>query len=206
MENDPLLIGVTGGIGAGKSMICRVFQSLGMPVYNADERAKWLMAHDRVLIEAIKKHFGTDAYLENNIINSAFLASVVFDNEEKRRLLNRLVHPRVGEDFALWVKKNNGFPYLIKEAALLFEAGSYKALDKVINVDAPATLRKRRVLLRDPHREAKDIDAIMASQFSDRQRREMADYTIINDERILVMPQVLKLHEQFLAMTPKQIE
>ena len=104
MENDPLLIGVTGGIGAGKSMICRVFQSLGMPVYNADERAKWLMAHDRVLIEAIKKHFGTDAYLENNIINSAFLASVVFDNEEKRRLLNGLVHPRVGEDFALWVK------------------------------------------------------------------------------------------------------
>ena len=206
MENDPLLIGVTGGIGAGKSMICRVFQSLGMPVYNADERAKWLMAHDRVLIEAIKKHFGTDAYLEDHIINSAFLASVVFDNEEKRRLLNGLVHPRVGEDFALWVKKNNGSPYLIKEAALLFEAGSYKELDKVINVDAPATLRKRRVLLRDPHRETKDIDAIMASQFSDRQRREMADYTIINDDRTLVMPQVLKLHEQFLAMAPEQVE
>ena len=101
-------------------------------------------------------------------------------------------------------KKNGQSPYLIKEAALLFEAGSYRQLNKVINVDCPAALRKTRILLRDPHRDAKDIDAIMVSQLSDKQRRAKADYIIINDDRSLVIPQVLKLHKQFLAMAFEQ--
>ena len=104
MASDPLLIGVTGGIGAGKSIICKIFDSLGVPVYNADDRAKWLMVNDQSLIEDIKKQFGAEAYL-NNQINKKFLTSVVFGNEEKLQKLNGLVHPKVGEDFRLWVKK-----------------------------------------------------------------------------------------------------
>lgn len=206
MPNDPLLIGVTGGIGAGKSMVCKVFQSLGVPVYNADDRAKWLMAHDPLLIEDIKGLFGADAYLENGKINRGFLASAVFGNEEKLRQLNALVHPKVGTDFLRWVKENREFPYLIKEAALLFESGSYKQLDKVINVDSPAALRKSRVLLRDPHRLPADVDAIMDKQFSDDQRREKADYIISNDNNNLVIPQVLKLHAQFLSSKPERVK
>lgn len=204
MSGDPLLIGVTGGIGAGKSVICRIFQSLGAPVYNADDRARWLMANNPSLIADIKKQFGTDAYLENNKINRTFLASIVFSDEEKLRQLNALVHPKVGEDFIGWVNENRGSPYVIKEAALLFESGSYKQLDKIINVDAPATLRKARVLLRDPHRNAKDIEAILARQFSDDERRERADYNVTNNEYELVIPQILKLHSQLLDLAAER--
>ena len=204
MTGDPLLIGVTGGIGAGKSVICKIFQSLGVPLYNADDRARWLMANNSSLIADIKNQFGTDTYLENNKVNRTFLASVVFSDEEKLRQLNALVHPKVGEDFTRWVNENRGPLYVIKEAALLFESGSYKQLDKIVNVDAPAALRKARVLLRDPHRNATDIDAILARQFRDHERRERADYNVINNEHKLVIPQVLKLHTQFLDLAAER--
>ena len=204
MYNNPLLIGVTGGIGAGKSVVCKIFESLGIPVYNADDRAKWLMAHDQWLMENIKSHFGKEAYLEGYGLNRTFLASVVFNNEDKLTQLNRLVHPKVGEDFALWIKKNPAPPYLIKEAALLFESGAYKQLNKVINVHAPASLRKTRVLSRDPYRKAPDIDNIIKRQLGDRQREEKADYNIINDDSNLVIPQVLRLHEQFKKMAAER--
>ena len=204
MYNNPLLIGVTGGIGAGKSVVCRVFESLGIPVYNADDRAKWLMAHDHLLIENIKSHFGEDAYLDGHRLNRTFLASVVFNNQEKLLQLNRLVHPKVGEDFALWIRKNPTSPYLIKEAALLFESGAYRQLNKIINVHAPAQLRKARVLTRDPNRKAPDIDNIIKQQWGDLQREQKADYNIINDDRNLVIPQVLRLHEQFMKIAAER--
>ena len=201
MANKPLLIGVTGGIGAGKSIICKIFQSLNIPVYNADNRAKWLMVNDQLLINNIKNEFGAEAYMQDNSLNRVFLSKEVFANEERRQQLNDLVHPKVGEDFTIWIKKKHDYPYLIKEAALLFETGTYKELDKTINVDAPVSLRKTRVFSRDPHRKAEDIDAIMSSQFSDQQRKKMADHTIINDDRHLVIPQILSLHKKFLDIS-----
>ncbi len=193
-----MLVGVTGGIGAGKSIICKIFQCLGVPVYQADDRARWLMTHDTSLISEIKLHFGPSAYLKDGRLNSAFLASEVFHDKKKLNRLNNLVHPKVGEDFENWVKENRQLPYLIKEAALLFESGSYKELDKVINVDAPVDVRKKRVAARDKHRTEADIQAIMDRQLGDEQRKTMADFVITNNNHDLVIPQVLALHRQFV--------
>ncbi|MDN5216046.1 dephospho-CoA kinase [Fulvivirgaceae bacterium BMA12] len=199
MASNPLLVGITGGIGAGKSIICKIFQCLGVPVYQADDRARWLMTHDTSLISEIKSHFGPSAYFEDGRLNSTFLASEVFHDKKKLDLLNNLVHPNVGKDFEYWVQENGQLPYLIKEAALLFESGSYKELDKVINVDAPADIRKKRVAARDKHRIEADIQAIMDRQLGDEQRKTMADFVITNNDRDLVIPQVLALHRQFIS-------
>ena len=195
--NAPLQIGITGGIGSGKSLVCRIFQQLGVPVYDADSHAKNLMTTDGILISGIKKEFGDLAYNSDGSLNRGYLADHVFNDQHKLNLLNSLVHPRVGEDYDQWVKKHQDKNYVIKEAALLFEAGTYKTLDKIIVVHAPEALRLRRVQSRDKHRTVEQIKGIVEKQMPEEEKMKHADYLIVNDETRLIIPQVIALHKKF---------
>jgi dephospho-CoA kinase len=197
-----LQIGITGGIGSGKSLVCKVFKSLGIPIYDADSRAKWLMVNDKELIDGIKQTFGEGAYTESGELNREYLAGKVFTDGEQVKLLNGLVHPKVGEDAVEWTMEFMGKnPYVLREAALMFETGSYRFMHKTITVFAPIDLRVARVLKRDPQRDETQVRAIIGKQMSEEIRQEMADFVIKNDESELLIPQVLKLHEQFLKET-----
>lgn len=191
-------IGITGGIGSGKSLVCRIFNVLGIPVYDADSRAKSLMTTDGILVSQIKKEFGTLSFRADGGVNREYLAEHVFSNPENLKKLNQLVHPRVGEDYAHWVKEQRT-AYVLKETALLFEAKSNKALDKVIVVSAPEALRIKRVLARDKHRTEEQVKDIIRNQLMEEEKLKLADYIIVNDESRALIPQVLKLHEQFIS-------
>jgi dephospho-CoA kinase len=195
----PLQIGITGGIGSGKSLVSRIFNLLGIPVYDADSRAKSVMTTDGILVSQIKKEFGVLSYNGDGSLNREYLAEHVFSDPEKLKLLNSLVHPRVGEDFNRWLKEQNS-AYVLKEAALLFEAGSNAALDKIIVVSAPEELRINRVLLRDKHRTAQQVKDIIRNQLKEEEKLKLADYIIVNDESRPLIPQVLELHKQFRSM------
>lgn len=197
----PLQIGITGGIGSGKSLVCRIFALLGVPVYDADSHAKKLMTTDGILISGIKKEFGDLSYHPDGALNRKYLADHVFHNEKKLALLNSLVHPRVGADYEQWVQQHHMHRYVLKEAALLFEAGSAKTLDQIIVVHAPEALRIKRVLERDAHRTVEQIREIVGKQMPEDEKLKRADHIIVNDETQMVIPQVLKLHEQFLTTT-----
>lgn len=192
-------IGITGGIGAGKSLVCKVFELLDIPNYPADFRAKWLQSNDQELKAKIAFHFGKEAYFDNGELNRDFLSKEVFGNDEKLELLNHLVHPAVAEDFKKWCKQHADKPYILKEAALLFETGSYKQLDATIIVHADQELRLKRTLQRDPHRTEESVLAIMKKQFSDEKRMALADYVIYNDESRSVIKQVMELHEELVG-------
>ncbi len=194
----PYLVGITGGIGSGKSIVTKIFSLLGVPIYDADSRAKWLMENDAELIQSIKEAFSDKAYLENGKLNRPWLASEVFSNPEKTELINSLVHPRVGEDGKQWVAANANHPYLMKEAALMYESGSYKELDFVIAVYAPERIRIRRVLLRDVNRSSEDVKNIIARQMPEEEKKKKAQAVIVNDDQRLVIPQVISLHKQLL--------
>jgi dephospho-CoA kinase len=196
----PLQIGITGGIGSGKSLICRIFHVLGVPVYDADSRAKKLMTTDGILIDQIKKEFGTLSYDEKGELNRELLSKTVFNQPDKLARLNALVHPRVAWDYNQWINEQRGASYCLKEAALLFEAGSYQLLDKIIVVAAADELRIKRVLQRDPHRNKTEVERIIKNQMPQEEKMKRADYVINNDESELVIPQVLKLHEWFNSM------
>ena len=191
-------IGITGGIGAGKSLICEVFQLLGIPNYPADYRAKWLQSNDPELKAKITHQFGEEAYFENGDLNRDYLSKEVFGDDEKLKLLNSLVHPAVGKDFEKWCIQHSDKPYILKEAALLFETGSYKQLDATINVHANQELRLKRTLERDPQRTKESVLAIMKKQFSDEKRMELADYVIYNDESRSVIRQVMEMHKELV--------
>ena len=194
----PLQVGVTGGIGAGKSLICKVFTILGVPVYDADSRAKTVMTTDGILMDAIRKEFGVLSFLEEGTLNTKYLSDHVFSDEKKLHKLNELVHPRVADDYKLWLDKNTNATYVVKEAALLFESGSYKSLDQIILVTAPEQLRLSRVMKRDQQRTKDQVEKIMSKQIQVDKALALTNHVIHNDEKQLVLPQVLKLHNQFL--------
>lgn len=195
----PLQIGITGGIGSGKSLVCKIFNALGTPTYDADSRAKMVMTTDGILVEAIKKEFGVLSYDAKGVLNREHLANSVFNQPDKLKRLNELVHPRVALDYEGWVRSQADVKYVLKEAALLFESGSYKSLDKIIVVTAPETLRVQRVLVRDPHRNIEQTKEIIRNQMGEEEKTKRADYVIVNDETELLIPQVLGLHLQFIA-------
>jgi dephospho-CoA kinase len=195
--NTPLQIGITGGIGSGKSLICRIFATLGIPVYDADSHAKALMTTDGILVSQIKKEFGDLSYHADGTLNRNYLGAHVFDDENKLEALNKLVHPRVGVDYERWVDQHRDAPYVLKEAALLFESGSHRLLDKIVVVSAPESLRQKRVLQRDAHRTVEQFKAIVEKQLPEEEKLNQADYIIVNDDTVLVIPQVLKLHARF---------
>jgi len=193
----PLQIGITGGIGSGKSLVCRIFHCLGVPVYDADSRAKNVMTTDGILISQIKKEFGELSYQSDGSINRGFLSEEVFPNPSRLKVLNELVHPRVAEDYEKWISKHLHFTYVIKEAALLFESGSYRSLDWVIVISAPEDLRINRVIKRDKGRTVVQVKSIMNQQLTEEEKISRANGIIKNDESDLVIPQVLNLHEIF---------
>ena len=194
-----LRIGITGGIGSGKSIASRLFHALGVPVYDADTRARWLMENDGALRQELTAAFGPDTYDPAGRLNRPALAATAFGNPALLARLNALVHPHVGTDFERWATAQQwpGHAYVLKEAALLFEAGSYKQLDRIITVFAPLPVRQARVLRRDPHRSAADVQAIVAKQLSEEEKMQRADYVLTNDDVQPLLPQVLALHAVF---------
>jgi dephospho-CoA kinase len=198
MTSRPHQIGITGGIGSGKSLVSKIFAVLGIPVYDADSHAKELMTTDGILVSGIKKEFGDLSYNTDGGLNREYLAEHVFNDEKKLSVLNALVHPRVAVDYEGWVKQQGEVPYVLKEAALLFEAATHKTLDKIIVVHAPLEMRIQRVQKRDPHRSVEQIKAIVEKQMPEEEKLKRADYIVVNDETQLVTSQVISLHEKFI--------
>lgn len=196
-----LRIGITGGIGSGKSIVSRLFGVLGAPVYDSDTRARWVMEHDELLQAQLRAAFGLETYDAAGQLNRPFLAGTVFADPGRLAQLNGLVHPRVGADFARWAAAQQaaGQPYLLKEAALLYESGAYQTLDRIITVYAPLPVRQARVLARDPHRRPADVQRIMSQQLSEEEKLTRADHIVYNDDTRLLLPQVLALDAEFRA-------
>ena len=194
-----LRIGITGGMGAGKSTVCKIFSQIGISIYDADSRAKWLMNNNLGLKEAIRKSFGWDSYTRKDDLNRDYLAKVVFNNEEKLKNLNSIVHPAVMKDFELWTQEHKDEPYSLKEAALLFESDSYKNLHKVIVINSPIETRIERVVKRD-HVKREDVLKRIENQSTDRERMEKADWIIYNDGINSLIEQAMKIHNQILEI------
>lgn len=194
----PLQIGVTGGIGSGKSVVCRIFAAFGIPVYEADARAKWLVDHDAILRADVVRLLGRSAYDETGRYNRAWVAAQVFGNPALLDRLNALIHPRVQADALAWASAHRHAPYVVREAALMRAAGDNNTLDKVIVVQAPLPLRLARIRRRDPHRTDDEINNIIARQISDDERLKIADFVVHNDEAQLLTPQLVRLHELFI--------
>ncbi|MFM7328086.1 MAG: dephospho-CoA kinase [Bacteroidota bacterium] len=195
-----LQIGVTGGIGSGKSVVTRIFSCLGIPVYDADSHAKKLMTTDGILIAGIREEFGTLSYDAAGSLDSRYIASQVFNDPERLKRLNRLVHPRVFQDYEIWLgaQRSQTVPYVVKEAALMLDSGA-PLPDRVVVVTAPEALRVERVMARDG-RDPEQVRQIIARQLSEEQMTAKADAVIINDENSLLIPQVLELHRVFSGL------
>jgi dephospho-CoA kinase len=196
-----LKVGITGGIGSGKTTVCQVFEKLGVPVYYADQRAKELMEDDKQLRDEIKKEFGDDVYDAEGKLNRKMLAEIVFNDEEKLVKLNSLVHPAVFRDNQSWneVLAKKGYPYTLREAALLIETGSYLTLDKLIVVSAPEQDRIKRVMARDGSTREQVLARIRA-QMPEEQKVKYADYIIYNDRIMDLVPEVTKIHVDLMNL------
>ena len=190
-------VGLTGGIGSGKSTVAKVFEVLGIPVYYADDAAKQLMNEDENLKEKITKQFGNQVYTDGKL-NRKYLSEIVFNNPEKLALLNSLVHPATLKDAELWMQQQTT-PYAIKEAALIFESGAQQHLDYVIGVTAPAPLRIHRTMQRDAITR-EEVIARMDKQMDDTIKMKLCDFVIYNDEQEMLLPQVIALHEKLLKL------
>ena len=191
------VIGITGGIGSGKSIICKVFEVLGVPVYYADERAKWLTNNDLQLRKEIKELLGREAYNSDGQYNRKWVASQVFDNPALLKILNSLIHPRVFDDTKCWLNQHQNHPYILREAALTNAAGNGNDLDKLIVVTSPLDLRIARIKKRDPQRTKEEIQDIISRQKTEQEFQQIADYQIVNNEKQLLISQVLALHQIF---------
>jgi dephospho-CoA kinase len=191
-----LKVGITGGIGSGKSTVCRVFEWLGIPVYDADDRAKWLMTHDAALREDIIALLGAAAYLPDGSLNRPHIAGLVFQDSGILKKLNSLVHPAVHRDGELWHQAQNA-PYTLREAALLYESGGYRLLDKMIVVTAPVELRIQRVTARDGS-ERTAVEARIAQQWPEEEKAALADFIIRNDGQTALLPQILAIHRHLM--------
>lgn len=189
------IIGITGGIGSGKSTVARIFSLLGIPVYSADDAAREIMVKDLQLIEEIKAHFGVESYLPDGSLNRKYIANIVFNDKSQLEKLNSIVHPATIRDSEAWARKQKS-PYVIKEAALMFESESFHHVDKVIGVYAPESLRILRVMKRDGV-SRDEVLARIHKQIDDRIKMKLSDYVIYNDEQHMVIPQVLALHKLF---------
>ena len=186
------VVGLTGGIGSGKTFVSELFSKLGVPVYISDKKAKKLMHTDKKLIHSITKLFGKKAYVNNNL-NREYIASKVFTDKKLLEKLNAIVHPAVANDFNKWKAKQNS-KFVIKEAAILFETGSYKTCDKIILVTAPEAIRIERVRKRDNVTE-RTVKDRMNNQWPDNQKKMLSDYVINNINRKETEDIVLKINE-----------
>lgn len=195
-----LKVGITGGIGSGKSTAAKVFEVLGIPVYYADDVAKRLMNEDDELKEKIQVQFGNEVYT-NGQLDRKCLAEIVFASPEKLALLNSLVHPATLQDAEIWMQKQNT-PYAIKEAALIFESGAHEQLDYVIGVTAPTPLRIQRTVHRDGITR-EEVIARMDKQMDETIKMKLCDFVLNNNEQEMLLPQILQLHEKLLTLSKK---
>lgn len=194
-----LKIGITGGIGAGKSTVSQLFKMLGVPVYNSDESAKWLMNHDLDLKNKIKTLLGNNAYNDDEEVNREFIALKIFNDKALLAHLNAIVHPAVKKDYLDWSISISNNKYSLKESALLFETGMYKELDKNILVVAPLHLRISRVMKRDGISQEL-VEERIKNQLSEEEKIPLADYIIYNDESASLIEQVLTIHQQITQL------
>lgn len=192
-----LKIGITGGIGSGKSTVSKIFQTLGIPVFDADTAAKNIMNEDESLKQKIKETFGGAAYT-NGTLNRKYIADIVFNDKEKLAELNALVHPATIALADKWAGEQSA-PYTVKEAALFFESGSAAGIDYIIGVYAPQHLRIQRVMQRD-NATREEILARINKQIDEEMKMKLCDFVVVNDEQQLLIPQVVALHEKFLQM------
>jgi dephospho-CoA kinase len=192
-------VGITGNIGSGKTTVSKVFELLGVPVFYADDHAKKVMVQDAELISCIKQAFGTEAYFADGSLNRKHIAGIVFNNDAELAKLNALVHPATFRAFDNWLAAQPEVPYILKEAALLFESESYKMCDRSLMVAAPFEQRIQRVMLRDNISRA-EAESRDAKQFTEERKIALADDLIRNDGSALVIPQVLALHQLYLSL------
>jgi dephospho-CoA kinase len=192
-NNKPLLVGITGGIGSGKTTVSKIFKALGVPVFNSDNEAKIIVNTNEYVINQIQNVFG-DVYRQGKL-DAVKMAELVFKDKNALERLNKIVHPKVAESFKEWVNKNNMSRILLKEAAILIETGAYKELDSIILVITPIEERIKRVVKRD-NISGEKVKERIAKQLSDEEKAKHANYVINNKDGQLLMPQVLKIYEQ----------
>ena len=193
-----LRVGLTGGIGSGKSTVAQVFEVLGIPVYYADISAKKLMNEDAELRSGIATIFGKQAYV-NNILDRKYISSIVFSDPAKLQQLNALVHPATKKDGEAWMQQQTS-PYAIHEAALVFEAKVSDRLDQVIGVSSPIELRIKRAMERDKV-SREEVLKRMDQQLAEELKMSKCNFVLINDEQQLLIPQVLELHEKLIGLS-----
>ena len=189
-------MGVTGGIGSGKTLVCSVFEKIGIPVYDADSRARTLMNEESGLVAEIRDLLGPEAYHEGSL-NREYVAGRVFRDPDLLDRLNGIVHPAVRDDYLRWVEDQPGEPYVIEEAAILFESGAHRFMDLTVLVYAPENLRIRRVMERDGVRE-EEVRMRMRRQMDENKKRKLADEMINNDGTEMLLPQIIRLHQHIL--------
>lgn len=187
-------IGITGGIGSGKSIICQLFKLLGAPVFEADVWAKELVNSHEKIKTGLIDWYGSDIYTQNGTIDRKKLAGIIFTNEIELQKVNNLIHPVVREEFQNWAEKQIS-PYVIHEAAILFESGFYKMMDQTILVTAPEEMRIERVSTRDGS-DAKEVRERIQKQWSDDKKRPLVTFEIRNDNKTLLIPQIIKIDKQ----------
>ena len=190
-----LKVAITGGIGSGKSLVCQVFKTLGIPIFDADAVSNHLVEHDATLKTAITELFGKEAY-KNNIYNRKYIASIVFSQAEMLQALNALVHPKAIEAAKQWFEKQQS-PYAIKEAAILFESNSEKDIDIIIGVTAPEQIRIERVMQRTGYSKEEVIKR-MQQQMPDEEKMAKCNYVIQNNDTDAILPQILQIHQQLI--------
>jgi dephospho-CoA kinase len=200
-----IIVGITGGIGSGKSVICTIFKSLSVPVYDADQEAKNLYEKYPELVEKIKQEISDEVFDKNGKVDRKKLAELIFSDPDKLKKINSLVHPFVRKDFKKWCETKESHAYVIKEAAILFESGAYKDCDKVISVVSPVELRVQRVRERDRKTKA-EVEKIIENQMTDEERSKRSDFIIRNDETEMLIAQVLAIHEQINKEMKKDSE
>lgn len=197
-----LKIGITGGIGTGKTFVCKIFKTLGVPIYDADSAAKHLVESDDRIKASIIEHFGSDSYTADGKYNRSYIKEIVFKNSSAKALLESIIHPPVFKDSNNWFEKVDaeGFQYAIKEAGILYESNSYLDLDKIIVVDAPLEIRMKRIMNRDHISEDEALIKINI-QWPQEEKVKRGDYIIQNDGLHTVIPQVYALHHILLALS-----
>ncbi len=196
------IIGLTGGIGSGKSIVAEVFSTLGIPVFNADSAAKELMQSNLVLRQKLIETFGDNVFTGNQL-DRKFLADIVFSDKHQLEILNSIVHPFAIQAAKDWAAIQTA-PYVIKEAALIFESGSSAGLAGVIGISAPMSIRIHRVMQRD-NCTKQEVEKRMQSQISDTVKMRLCDWLIVNDDQMLVVPQVVALHENLSQQFSQQV-
>jgi dephospho-CoA kinase len=190
-------VGLTGGIGSGKTTVCNVFKQLGIPVYHADSQARVLSDTNQEIIRALSSLFGKNIYTPTGLDRKK-LSEFIFVNNDLLQKVNAIIHPKVREDFNAWLNEHNEMKYIIHEAAILFESGLHTLFNKIITVSAPEEIRIRRIMEREGVSEGY-VRNIIGNQWPERKKRNLSDYVIVNDQQRMILPQVLEIHNELIS-------